>query len=430
MLTRRLAALSAGFALALGALTAVPASAAQTITNGGHTAVGACTVNATVDSTPTTSDCPSASYGLLNVGSSRNVGSVFVGSGWKQRIEYSNGTFGNWSVGPAWWHVQTGAVRVWSERTTDTTPGWLSGASVENDLRGAKFSKWRGSNVEIGETWLNDAAAYTLVGTPSTSCGGCGEWAGFPGAMSVNAVTPNDGTMPGDYPSDAASEAYWAAEASGRHDAYWASLARNVRTARAGLGKTYFGPWYEFNGDWMPYSVKRTAAAQASFRTAYARVTNIIRANYPEAVVGLPPACSRDIPAAMTPVTSSFDIYTCTQYNAWPVQANGADAVASLEQERQRAAAWGKPFGITEWANVSTPGAAGGGGGDHPGYITAMHNWLSANAGTGAGKVEFETYFNVGGYGDRFELTYTNGSGNYVLNPQQPKTATEYARLF
>ena len=71
------------------------------------------------------------------------------------------------------------------------------------------------------------------------------------------------------------------------------------------------------------------------------------------------------------------------------------------------------------------PARSAGGGGESPAYIDAFHAYLRTHAGTGAGQVVYETYFNIGGYEARFEL-YTNGRVTTV----QPQTATRYRDRF
>ena len=157
------------------------------------------------------------------------------------------------------------------------TGDWLSGAAGTQAANGT-FGTWRGTPVEIGQTWVNDAALYP-IGPKISGCGGCGEWAGFNGPLSISATAK-------DWQG-------WAAEAAGANDAYWTQLARTARELRAGKGQVYLNPYYEFNGDWMPYSVQRTTQGQADFRRAFERTSAIIRREFPGVQVVINPAAGQ-----------------------------------------------------------------------------------------------------------------------------------------
>ena len=116
-------------------------------------------------------------------------------------------------------------------------------------------------------------------------------------------------------------------------------------------------------------------------------------------------------------------------YNNWPWQSDGATAMQRIEVGRQRAADAGKPFGITEWANAANP-ADGGGGGDAPGFITAMHTWMAAHAGTGSGQLRYSRdFFNIPGYSADHELIHWDGTTVHV-STTQPLTAAKYQELY
>jgi len=115
-----------------------------------------------------------------------------------------------------------------------------------------------------------DPALYPL-GPPVAGCAGCGELRDWTGPLDI-------GMAPSEWTS-------WAAEAAGKHDAFWRSMLRNARTMRAGKETTYLRPWYEYNGDWMRYSVK--PGEEASFKAAWNRVARIAQSEFPEAVMVL-----------------------------------------------------------------------------------------------------------------------------------------------
>lgn len=316
---------------------------------------------------------------------------------------------GNYAVG--------GTTNVASAQATTTAPGgsgrgWLSGVGSPEQGNGpdpvAYFSNWRGSPVEIGQTWVNTTDLWTVnPSSPNT-------WAGFVGPMSVCIVPAESG-----WSSD------WSGAANGTYDSFWAACAQNLANFRAGKGTTYVAPFYEFNGDWMYYSVPRNAQGYSNFRTAWERMAAIWRQHMPAARIVLPPCFSRDVPDAMIPNSNSFDLYGGTIYNNWPWQANGATAMTRIEVGRAKAQSLGKAFCVTEWAAASNA-ADGGGGGDGPGYMTAMHDWFDLHKGTGAGQVEFETFFNQPGYGASFHILNPNGT----VSPSQPNAAAQYQSLF
>ena len=292
--------------------------------------------------------------------------------------------------------------------TPPTGRGWLSGAGtveVGNINPGKYLGDYRGSALEIGQTWQNTPDVWGI------DPGVANSWANWAGAMCISC---SPATWKG-----------WAAIAGGADDAFWTAYAKTVHQRRAGKGQTYMAPFYEFNGTWMPWSVTRTAQGMADFRNAWARVAGIIRANAPTVRIVMAPAQGRDLPDAMVPATTTFDLLGGTNYNAWPWSPNGDAAMQRLETYRLHAERLGKPVGITEWANSGNPSEQGGGG-EAPGFIRAVHAWLTKNRGTGAGQVEFETFFNIPGYALDHLIVQTNGQPSTT----QPLTAAAYRELW
>lgn len=305
------------------------------------------------------------------------------------------------------------------------TADWLSGTATVENGNGADpakyFSDWRGTPVEIGQTWPNTPDAWGINPAVANS------WAGFQGPMSLS-YSPGPDWQDPSTGQTLTGWRNWATVAGGGNDAWWTAAARQVKALRTGRGTTYISPFYEYNGDWMAWSVTRTTQGYADFKAGWARVAGIFRREFPAARLVLPAACSRDVPAAMLPDPSTYDLGGCTIYNNWPWESNGATTLQRLEVGRQRAAAAGKPFGITEWANAANPND-GGGGGDAPDFISAMHSWMVAHAGTGSGQLVFETFFNIPGYSADHELVHWNGSAVQV-STTQPQTAARYRDLY
>ncbi len=300
-----------------------------------------------------------------------------------------------------------------------TATGWLSGVATREHGNGPNpakyFGDWRGRQVQIGQTWPHTPDAWGI--NPSVH----NSWAGFDGPMSLS-------FSPGPDWKGMQGWRSYAAIARGDMDAWWRAAAQNTRRLRAGKGTTYVSPFYEYNGDWMTWSVSRTTQGYTDFRDAWARVAAIWRQEFPEVELVLPAACSRDVPDAMMPAPDTYDLIGCTIYNAWPWREDGAPTMRLLEAARQRALAVGKPLAITEWANSANPRTAGGGG-DAPGFISAMYDWMRKNAGTGAGQLVFETFFNIDGYSLDHILLRDNGAGG-AIRGSQSRTAARYRELW
>ena len=297
--------------------------------------------------------------------------------------------------------------------------GWLSGVATKEQGNGpdpAKyFGDWRGAPVEIGQTWPHTPDVWGIHPSVAHS------WAGFDGPMSLS-FSPG-----GDWKGLQGWRSY-AATARGDMDAWWRAAAKNTRKLRAGKATTFVSPFYEYNGNWMKWSVTRDSQGYADFRNAWARVARIWRQEFPEVKLVLPAACARNVPTAMMPDSSTYDLVGCTIYNAWPWRADGAATLRLLENGRERAEKVGKPFAITEWAN-SASGSVGGGGGDAPGFISAMHSWMKKHAGTGSGELVFETFFNIDGYALDHIMLRWNGSGGSASG-NQSRTAARYRELW
>lgn len=298
---------------------------------------------------------------------------------------------------------------------------WLSGAGTQEVGNGPSparyFTDWRGSDLEIGQTWVNTPDVWAV--RPSTP----NAWGGFEGPMSISFSPGDDWTSP----SGERLQGWrsWAAIANGDMDAWWRAAARETARLRKDRGTTYVSPFYEYNGDWMFWQVERTPQGLADFRTGWARVAAIWHEEFPGVQVVLPAGCTRDVPEEMLPDPSSYDVMGCTMYNSSPWSPEGDMAMLRLESARQYAELHGKPFAITEWANVGntlTPG----GGGEAPGYITNMHAWMQAHGGTGPGQLVFECFFNIDGY-ERDHILYRLHDG---VSTTQPQTAARYQELW
>lgn len=295
---------------------------------------------------------------------------------------------------------------------TPTAEGadWMSGASGPQVADGS-FGNWRGDDAEIAGTWVNTPDLYTLQ--PG---GELGPW-----------TKPVDvGISPPDWQG-------WQAEANGVHDAFYHQLFANLKTLRAGKGATYVRPWYEFNGNWMPYSVG--AGDIASFKQAWIRVAAIARQEFPDVklVYCASAANGSDVYAAF-PGKEYVDVGGIDFYNNYPfvttqqgfdAKADNAAGAYSLNDLTRFYGEQGLPVAINEWSNQGAQrGVAEGGGGESPQFIASMHDWMATHAGDGtpqAGRLLYEVQFNL--WPDQFQLFPTDQT-------VQPQTAAKYAELF
>lgn len=223
----------------------------------------------------------------------------------------------------------------------------------------------------------------------------------------------------------------WAREANGEHDAFWTAVFRKAKALRSGKGTTYIRPWYEYNGNWFPYSVK--PGEEAAFKKAFARVNAIQNREFPAAKLMLGVSASSNVSVAKT-WPSGVDVLNIDFYNNWPFCTttacfnnkieNGA-GFNSLEDLRRLAKSKGVPIAIGEWSNQGKKQSGGsGGGGESPQFIRNWNAWLRDNAGKGPGDVLYEVQFNL--WSDQFELF----TASRKTTPLQPRTAAEYRRLW
>ena len=109
-------------------------------------------------------------------------------------------------------------------------------------------------------------------------------------------------------------------------------------------------------------------------------------------------------------------------YDWWATRVRGSDPTpltrprygTGLADIASFARKHGKPMGIGEWG-LAAP-ANGGGGGDDPAFVRAMHRFLVANADV----VAYECYFDE-------PARYLRSSLN---TGQNPKAATVYRRFW
>jgi hypothetical protein len=301
---------------------------------------------------------------------------------------------------------------IFSPTPSAPADSWLSGASGPENANGT-FGTWRGSSSEIAGTWVNSTDLWSL--RPGFELGA---WSG---AVDVAGNVPE---WQG-----------WAAEANGVHDNYWRAFGQSLKKYRAGKGTTYLRIYHEYNGDWYPWSVKN--ADRANFVRAWERTATILRTEFPQVkmMLGAAAAGGNGRIKVADAWPAGVDVLSVDWYNEWPwcntdtcvqnkiERGAGNNSLAELQR---LARTKGVPILISEWGNAArVRPASSGGGGDAPAVMQSFYTWVRTNAGTGAGEVLGEVYFNIGGYDARFEL-FLNGQ----VSTMMPQTAAKYRELW
>jgi hypothetical protein len=268
--------------------------------------------------------------------------------------------------------------------------GWLSGACCEEAANGS-FGNWRGEPVTIATTWGDtDAANQTYM------------W-----GMDIY-TNWNQGLdiAPG-FIAKGTSE-NMAGAASGAYEGRWRQAMANVRAKWGQKKVMYIRPAHEMNGNWYPWSV--TPANVNDFKRAWVRYYNIIQQELVQkgynakVVINFNKDPVSSVPTEqMWPGDQYVDVVGVDFYDMWPSYPNqaawDADFMATENGPRglgtwqQFARSHGKPLSFPEWG--ANPGSLS----DNPFYIQKMHQFFTANAGTGPGQVLYEIYFNTNANG-------------------------------
>ena len=296
--------------------------------------------------------------------------------------------------------------------TAPASTAWLSGASGDGAASGA-FGAWRGAPITIGGTWNDSLDAQTNQWSIQPSL----EWGKWNGALdvAVGAIYKTNGET-------------WAAAAAGAYDARWTTALNNIKKywGTRDQANLYLRFAHEFNGSWTPWNV--TGAETASFKTAWIRFHTLQTAILPTAHLvfcpndGSTAALNLDWRNAF-PGAAYVDVLSTDSYNQYPwvntaaaftSKINAVDsygAPVGIEKHRQFAASVGLPFAISEWGTNASMG-------DAPVFVDSMKNWFASHAGTGAGQLVYEIYFNVVNY----------NSGVFAIYPTttQPSAANAY----
>ena len=297
-----------------------------------------------------------------------------------------------------------------------TSTAWLSGASGDGAASGA-FGTWRGSAITVGGTWNDSMDAQTNQWSIQSGA----EWGNWNGALdvAVGAIYKSSGET-------------WAAAAAGAYDARWTTALNNIKKywGTRDPANLYLRFAHEFNGSWTPWNV--TGAETASFKAAWIRFRTLQTAILPNSHLVFCPNDGSSTSQGLDwrkafPGAAYVDVLSTDTYNQYPwvnstagfnAKINSVDsygAPVGIEKHRQFAASVGLPFAISEWGTNA-------GMGDAPVYIDSMRNWFASHAGTGAGQLLYEIYFNV--------VNYNNGVFAIYPTTSQPSAANAYTNAF
>lgn len=293
-----------------------------------------------------------------------------------------------------------------------TAGAWLSGAAGD-DVATGEFAKWRGSPVSIAGTW-NDANKEVQEQQWTVS-GVYGSW-GSALDLAVGAFW--DGS--------------WSDAAGGASDDSWHKAMQSIARARSGKpGQVYVRLAHEMNGSW--YKWKVTPNDSSSFKEAWRRFVDIARTELPSVkiVFGANNGTSggnASIPD-IWPGDDVVDVVGVDFYDMWPSYTDEAiwtsQYMATDAGNSPRGiGAWlafakqhGKPLAFPEWG-INWAEDASTGPQDNPLFIQKMNDFFRANAGTGAGQVLYEIYYNINDVKAQLHPVASN-----------PKSADRYASL-
>ena len=295
---------------------------------------------------------------------------------------------------------------------------WLSGVNGDPQMTPAgvdRFCAFRGDPCDLAQVYVARKNWPSIVEPSFAET----NFAGWPGLLSIS-VPP--------FPEDGRSNL--AACAAGAYDGYWQEFGRTL--IATGRRNSIVRLAWEANGRWYPWS----GTDPTAYVNCFLRIVDAIRSSAGAAPVfdwsinahvsQNPPSHN---PLDLYPGDRWVDIVSIDAYDHYPAsytlgQFNDqANAVGGLTWLYDFARSRGKLYGIAEWGVASGSGAAGGG--DNPGYIQFMRDWMTARAGQG---MYYEMYYNtcdrtsVGSNLDR-----PRGDGCDYANPA---AAARYAQLW
>ena len=290
---------------------------------------------------------------------------------------------------------------------------WASGASCRgiedgSEGMGSPFAQWRGEPCYMGRTWwdANSKPEWTLRNRwenwhASIDCGPGWLWTGETLAQAAS------GALSSRWENELRVARQW-----------WASR-RDPSVATV-----YMSPAHEMNGTWYRWS--QTPSNRTQFMDAWKRYREIQLRVFPEALLTYNANAQSMAPVGMDwrRYIPGYDSGGAAGIREW-VDCMGVDyynfgrdtTEAQWENGNgsTRTDQWGAPWGIeahrrfAEQAGLCLTipewGVHRVDAGDTPYYMTAMNNYMRKHAGTGAGKIPAEAYFNLSsGYAGRFAI--------------------------
>jgi len=291
---------------------------------------------------------------------------------------------------------------------------WLSGVAAQpNDLANAKaFADWRGSPLTMVGCWDDPNRNYCMTA-----------YKGFTGSIDVG-----PGFLNG-------SETY-AQAAAGSVDARWKAQLQAYQANWGSIDTLYLRPAHEMNGNWFGWSIRNSSDAE-NFKKAWVRYYNLVQSELVskgrkvKMVMGYNWDSKGISIDSYWPGDQYVDVVGADYYDAdyttgSPKCYSTPAQWDNLQKQSNRAGmmgpnAWlafskehGKPFSFPEWG-MSNAGQSC----DDTLWVQNLHNFMSANAGSGAGQFLYDIYFNFDNY----------GSCRLWPNSQAPKAAALYKSL-
>ena len=288
---------------------------------------------------------------------------------------------------------------------------WLSGASGTGTADDS-FGTWRGTSEQITGTWSDNDANMVQF------------WPMQSGGLLANWTKPIDVAV-GAFDSGES----WAAGATGAYDSRWITSLKKLASLRTGRGTTYIRFAHEMNGNWYPWSVNTTN--YVAFDTAWKRFRALQRTYFPAAKLVF--SVNREsVGTGMDwrtffPGSAFVDVMSVDYYNQYPYVGTATDwnnsvsavdaykAPKGIAQHLAFAKSVGLPLAVSEWANMSITG-------DSPVFVTQMHDFFAAHAGTGPGGLMYDIYFNVDQNAGTFMV--------YGSTAKMPLSAAQYRTDF
>ncbi len=279
-------------------------------------------------------------------------------------------------------NVDFGTITV----TDQTTGGSSGGTSTPvSALRSVYVGSGNTAGLDAYESWLGvqttwwtdylDGSSWANISDPSWFTS---RWASRPRNQIVGVpILPS--------PTNGAT---FALGAAGNYDSYFTLLAQ--RLVAQGFGSSVIRMAWEFNGNWMPWSVSDSVTGMhgTDFIAYWQRLVGLFRAQSTNFKFCWNPTLGTNYydPENAYPGDSYVDYIGLDHYDGgttahptfserwswYRTQARGLDWHVTFST------AHNKPMTFDEWG-LWAPGWSGGGGGDDPAFIQAVYDWITTH---------------------------------------------------